>query len=82
MQCSVKINGEYAVVSSNEKTDTLKLDFSSHYCKIFESAKQQSRDYLDELLRWCGTRPENLESLNRSLHMFLLVRRQQIGLKN
>ena len=82
MQCSVEYSGDYALITSKEKHGSLKLDLSQGYCRIFETAKQQSRDYLDEVVKWCGVKPENLETLHKSLHMVVLVRRRQFGLRN
>lgn len=81
MQCWLRINGDFATVTSDQKTDTLTLDMSDFYCSIFDSAKAQSRDYLEELVRWCGARPDNIESLHKSLLMYVLVKRKTLCLK-
>ena len=81
MQCALQINGDYALVTSEEKKETLTLDMSDFYCRIFDSAKAQSRDYLEEMIRWCGVRPDNLESLHKSLLMYILVKRKSLGIR-
>jgi len=81
MQCALTINGDYAQVTTDQKSDSLTLDLSDFYCSIFDSAKAQSRDYLEELIHWCGVRPDNLESLHKSLFMYILVKRQSLGYK-
>lgn len=82
IQCTLQIHKDYAEVKAlNANLGTLKFDVSPSYCRIFETTKQQSRDYLEEMIRWCGERPDNLESMLKSIHLFLTVRRRELGMK-
>jgi hypothetical protein len=81
MECSIRIINDYAVVKSDRsELGTLKLDMSLPCCRVFETAKQQSRDCLDELIEWCGEAPSNFDAIANSIYMYLLVRRREAGL--
>ncbi len=81
VECSIRIYDEYAVVESNKDTlGSLFLDTSLSYCRIFETTKQQSRDYIDELISWCGEKPDNIDHIIKSILLFLTVKRRQAGL--
>ena len=81
MECSIRIFKDYAVVKSdNASLGTLKFDMSLPYCRIFETTKQQSRDYLEEIINWCGERPENIDSILKSILLYVSVRRREAGM--
>lgn len=83
MECSIRIMDDYAVVrSDNSDLGTLKFDMSLPCCRVFESARQQSRDYLEELVEWAGETPSNIEAIAKSIYMFLIVHRREAGLKS
>lgn len=80
--CSVKIAGDYAVVRSEEpQRRALRFDLSKSYSRCYENTKEQTRFYLEEIVKWCGERPENVDRILRSLMMYLVVKRRQMGLR-
>lgn len=81
IQCSVKIAGDYALVQANlSKIPFLRFDLSKACCRCYENSREQTREYLEEIIRLCGERPQNLELVSRSLMMDLFARRRQMGL--
>ena len=79
--CSVKIAGDYALVGTErQNTTSLRIDMSKAYCRCYENTREQARDYLEEIVRWCGERPQNLDYVLRCLMMDLFARRRQMGL--
>ena len=79
--CSVKISGDYAVVKSEEANlRALRFDLSKSYSRCYENTKDQTKSYLEEIVNWCGERPQNVENVLRSLMMYLTVKRRQMGL--
>jgi hypothetical protein len=81
MECSIRIMNDYAFVQSDKSgLGTLKFDMSLPCCRVFETTKQQSRDYLDELIDWCGETPSNIDTIARSIFMYLTVRRREAGM--
>ena len=84
LQCSLQIHQDYAEVHAlnDPSLRCLKFDMSDTYCRIFETTKQQSRDYLEEIVRWArGIRPDNMETLVRSIHTYLSAKRRAIGMR-
>jgi hypothetical protein len=81
MECSIRISDDYAFVQADkEGLGTLKFDMTIPCCRIFETTKQQSRDYLEELINWCGETPENIEAIAKNIHMCVAVKRREAGL--
>lgn len=81
IQCSLKITGEYAVVTANDvSSKPLRFDLSKPCCRMYENARQQGKEYFEEILRWCGERPSNSDVLLRSFLLYLMTRRRQMGL--
>ncbi len=82
MKCSISIFNDYAVVKADDASlGTLKFDMSLPYCKIFETTKQQSRDYVEELVHWCGGRPDNIDTIAKSILLYVAVKRREAGLE-
>ena len=82
VECSIRIYDDYAEVKSSDLAlGSLFLDTSLNYCRIFETTKQQSRDYLDELVNWCGEKPDNIDHIIKSILLYLTVKRREAGLK-
>ncbi len=80
--CSVQITGDYAVVKAeNVQLNQLRFDLSKSYSRCYENTRQQTRDYLEEIVSWCGERPQNVDSILKSLMMYLLVKRREMGLR-
>lgn len=80
VSCSVKIAGDYALVQSEKRHRMLRFDLSKNYSRCYENTKEQTKAYLAEIVEWCGEKPQNVDSLLKSLMMYLFVRRQQMGL--
>lgn len=81
VQCSVRIAGDYAMVQASETSlQNLRFDISKPSCRVYENTRQQSREYLEEIVKWCGEQPMNADTLFRSLMMHLSVRRREMGL--
>jgi len=80
VSCSVKIAGDYALVQSEKRHRMLRFDLSKSYSRCYENTKDQAKAYLEEIVKWCGEKPQNVDSLLKSLMMDLFVRRQQMGL--
>ena len=58
MKCIVDINDNIVVRNEANPMQMLRLEMSRFYCRLFETTRDQSRDYLDEILRWTD---DNLE---------------------
>lgn len=84
LQCSIQFYRNYAeVVALNDASmRSLRVDISEPYCRIFETTKQQCRDYVREIQQWTEGRPANLDRVVRSLMMDLCVRRRAMGMKH
>ncbi len=80
VSCTVKIAGDYALVRSEKRQRLLRFDLSRDYSRCYENTKDQAKAYLEEIVTWCGERPQNVDNLLKSLMMYLFVKRQQMGL--
>jgi hypothetical protein len=69
------------VKSDRAELGSLKFDMTQSCCRIFETAKQQSRDYLDELVTWSGEVPTNIDEISKSIYMYIMISRREAGLK-
>lgn len=78
--CSVKITGDYALVQAEKRERKLRFDLSKDYSRCYENTKEQAKAYLEEIIQWCGERPQNVDHVLKSLMMYLFVRRQEMGL--
>ena len=79
--CSVQIAGDYAVVTAEDAAlRQLRFDLSKNYSRCYENTRQQARDYLEEIVRWCGEKPLNVDHVLKSLMMYLFGRRREMGL--
>ncbi len=82
LECSVKIAGDYALVQAERTSGhrLLRFDLSKSYSRCYESAREQARSYLEDIVNWFGERPQNVDSVLRSLMLHLTVRRREMGL--
>lgn len=78
--CTVKIAGDYALVQSEKRSRTLRFDLSKNSSQCYENTKDQTKAYLEEIVKWCGEKPQNFDSVFKSLMFYLLVRRREMGL--
>ena len=61
MKCIVDINDNIVVRNEANPMQMLRLEMSRFYCRLFETTRDQSRDYLDEILRWTDDNLENYD---------------------
>lgn len=81
VKCSVKIAGDYALVHAVDSSlRGLRFDISKTGCRMYENTRQQSKEFFDEIVRWCGERPTNADSVSKSIQLFLVARRIELGL--
>ena len=80
VSCSVKIAGDYALVRSEMHHRMLRFDLSRDYSRCYENTRDQAKAYLEEIVKWCGEKPHNCDSVLKSLMMYLFVKRQEMGL--
>ena len=79
--CSLQITGDYAVITADHgPQNILRFDMTKPCCRMYESARQQGKEYLEEIVKWCGENPANSESILRSILLYLMARRRQMGL--
>lgn len=79
MECEVRIEKDTVVVSSDIKANPLRMNINKSYCRLFESTRDQSRDYVEEVVRWCGDYPANFDSFSRNLMLYTAAQRKQFG---
>jgi len=81
VKCSVKIAGDYAHVQAVDSTmRALRFDISKMGCRMYENSRQQSKEFFDEIINWCGEIPANADVVSKNLQMFLVARRRELGL--
>ena len=79
MECAVRIEKDSVIVTSDAKARPLRMNISKPYCRLFESTHDQSRDYVEEVVRWCGDYPSNFDSFSNNLMHYTAARRKQFG---
>jgi len=79
--CSVKIAGNYALVESVEMLNrSLRFDLSLSSSRCYENTREQAKAYLEEIVKWCGEKPQNVDSVLKALMLHLFVVRREMGL--
>lgn len=81
MKCQITPSDNLIVSNVSNPSQVLRLDISPFYCRLFESAREQSRDYLEEIMRWADDEIENYEYVSANLMHFTAARRRSFGLK-
>ncbi|MBR3029482.1 MAG: hypothetical protein IKH58_15210 [Bacteroidales bacterium] len=81
MKCIVDINDNIVVRNEANPMQMLRLEMSRFYCRLFETTRDQSRDYLDEILRWTDDNLENYDYVSNNLMHFTAARRRYYGFK-
>lgn len=82
MQCRIHIDDNLVVTDEHNPQKVLRLDISQFYCRLFETTQLQSRDYLEEILRWADGEPvENYDYVARNLLHFTSAQRRLYGFK-
>lgn len=81
MECNVDLDRDIVTVFADNKETPLRLSINEHYCKLFETTRDQSRDYLEEVVRWCGCYPTNFDRVSKNLMHYTAARRKMIGLE-
>ncbi len=79
MNCDIILENDSFVVSSASKPTPLRMNITKSYCKLFESSLDQSRDYVEEVVRWCGCYPSNFDKFSKNLMHYTAARRKQYG---
>lgn len=79
MECAVSLEKDTVVVVSEVRSNPLRLSITKNYCRLFESTREQSRDYVEEVVRWCGDYPDNFDSFSKNLMLYTAARRKQFG---
>ena len=80
MECAIRIEKDSVLVTPEEKVP-LRLDISKRYCQLYENTRSQARDYVEEVINWCGQQPANFESIVRNLLLHTAARRKKFGMK-
>ncbi len=81
MKCIVDVNDNIVVRNEANPLQMLRLDASRIYCRLFETTRDQSRDYLDEILEWSHGELENYEYVSNNLMHLTAARRRYYGFK-
>ena len=81
MKCIVDITDNIVVRNEAHPMQMLRLEMSRFYCRLFETTRDQSRDYLDEILRWTDDNLENYDYVSNNLMHFTAARRRYYGFK-
>ena len=81
MKCIVDINDNIVVRNEANPMQMLRLEMSRFYCRLFETTRDQSRDYLDEILRLTDDNLENYDYVSNNLMHFTAARRRYYGFK-
>ncbi len=80
MECAISIENDSVLVTPAEKFP-LRLDISKSYCQLYENTRSQARDYLEEVMEWCGNQPLNFDSIVKNLMLHTAARRKKFGMK-
>lgn len=81
MKCELVMSDMLAVHDAEHPQKMLHLDASKFYCRLFETSQLQSRDYLEEVMRWSNGEVENYDYLAAELMHFTRARRKMYGIK-
>lgn len=79
MECAVRIEKDSVIVEAENKACPLRLSISKAYCRLFETTHDQSRDYVEEVVRWSGEYPSNFDDFSMNLMHFTAARRRKYG---
>lgn len=77
------ITAKENIIVSNEAnpSQVLRLDVSPFYCRLFECTRDQSRDYLEEIIKWTNDDIENYEYVSNNLLHCTSALRRSYGFK-
>lgn len=81
MKLIVNPSENLIVTDESNPSQVLRLDMSPFYCRLFECTRDQSRDYVEEILRWAGDDIENFDYVSTSIMHCTAARRRSLGLK-
>lgn len=79
MNCQLEITDVLTVSDRENPQRALHLDISRFYCRLFETTRDQCRDYLEEIMRWADGNIENYEYLSENLMHCTTARRHYYG---
>lgn len=80
MECAIIIENDSVLVKPGEKFP-LRLDISKRYCQLYENTRSQARDYVEEVIKWCGQQPANFDAIVKNLLLHTAARRKKFGMK-
>lgn len=80
MECAISIENDSVLVKPGEKFP-LRLDISKRYCQLYENTRSQARDYVEEVIKWCGQQPANFDAIVKNLLLHTAARRKKFGMK-
>jgi len=81
MKCLITPSDNLIVSNEANPAQVLRLDMSPFYCRLFESTRDQSRDYLEEILRWANGDIENFDYVSTNIMHCTAARRRSFGFK-
>lgn len=81
MKCQLDIEEFLIVRNVEDPQQMIHLDISPFYCRLFETTRDQCRDYLEEIMNWAGGNVENYEYVSDNLMHFTSARRRFYGYK-
>lgn len=81
MKCIVDVNNDIIVRNADNPLQSLHLNLSRIYCRLFETTREQSRDYLDEILEWADGNIENFDYVSTNIMHVTAAHRRHFGLK-
>lgn len=81
MQCSIEPGDTLIVKNTTNPSQKFNLDMSRFYCQLFETTRDQCRDYMEEIMRWANGEIENYDALATNLMHCTAARRRYYGFK-
>ncbi|MBE6331817.1 MAG: hypothetical protein E7070_05890 [Bacteroidales bacterium] len=58
----------------------MRFDLSKSYSRCYENTREQAKSYLEDIVSWFGERPQNVDTVLKSLLLHLTVKRREMGL--
>lgn len=79
MKCLLEISDVITVRNESNLNQAMHLDISRFYCRLFETTRDQCRDYLEEIMHWADGEIENYDYLEENLLHCTSARRRYYG---
>ena len=81
MKCELVMSDTLTVRDADRPQKMLYLDSTKFYCRLFETSQLQSRDYLEEVMRWADGAVDNYDYLAAELMHYTRACRKKYGIK-